>query len=125
MGEYMSIKKQEIGQRIREARKKKKLSQSELSELLNISPSHMSDIENGKTNIGLDIFMHITQILEVSADWLLQTNVPTVHMLLNAEAHTLLADCSPSEIQTLLKLMKEIKLAIRQASKTNSNNDEC
>lgn len=121
----MSTKKQEIGKRIREARKKKKLSQSELSELLNISPSHMSDIENGKTNIGLDIFMHITQILEVSADWLLQTNVPSVHMLLNAEAHTLLADCSPSEIQTLLKLMKEIKLAIRQASKADSNNGDC
>ena len=111
----MSDKRQEVGKRIREARKKKKFSQSELSELLDISPSHMSDIENGKTNIGLDIFMHLTEILQVSADWLLQTDIPPVNALQTNEVNDLLVGCSSAEVQTLLKIMKEIKLAINQA----------
>jgi len=125
MGGNMSTKRQEIGKRIREVRKQRKLSQSDLSEMLNISPSHMSDIENGKTNIGLDIFMHLTEILQVSADWLLQTNIPPVNMMLNNETNNLLADCTASEIQTLLKIMNEIKLAIHQAQKNNSADNDC
>ena len=62
-----------VGQRIREARKRKRLSQNELAEMAQISPSHMSDIENGKTSLSLDIFMRLTEALQVSADWLLQT----------------------------------------------------
>lgn len=108
----MNHKSKEIGNRIRQARKNKQLSQSQLSELLDISPSHMSDIENGKTNIGLDIFMNITETLQVSADWLLQTNIPSVNTILSNEAYDILADCSSAEAQTLLKIMKEIKMAI-------------
>ena len=113
----MNEKSKEIGNRIREARKKKHLSQSQLSEMLDISPSHMSDIENGKTNIGLDIFMHLTETLQVSADWLLQTDIPPVNAIISSEAYNILADCSSSEAQILLKLMREIKTAIHQAKK--------
>ena len=111
----MNDKSKEIGNRIREARKQMNLSQCQLSELLDISPSHMSDIENGKTNIGLDIFMRLTEALRVSADWLLQTDIPHVNTILNNEAYNILADCSSSEAQILLKLLKEIKMAIRIA----------
>ena len=113
----MNTKSKEIGDRIREARKKKRLSQSQLSELLDISPSHMSDIENGKTNIGLDIFMHLTEILQVSADWLLQTDIPPVNTLLNNEAYNIFADCTSSEAQILLRIIKEIKMVIQEAKK--------
>lgn len=113
----MNKKSKEVGNRIREIRKKKRLSQSQLSELLDISPSHMSDIENGKTNIGLDIFMDLTEILQVSADWLLQTDIPPVNSILNNEASDILADCSASERQAILKIMKEIKVTIQQSKK--------
>lgn len=115
----MHSKSKEVGNRIREARKNKKLSQAELSELLNISPSHMSDIENGKTNIGLDIFMNLTEILTVSADWLLRTDIPQVNTILNQELNDILSDCTPSEIQTILKIVTEIKNAIHKAKNCN------
>ena len=111
----MSDKGKEIGNRVREARKQMNLSQSQLSELLDISPSHMSDIENVKTNIGLDIFMRLTETLQVSADWLLQTDIPHVNAILGNEAYNILAGCSSSEAQILLKLLKEIKAAIHEA----------
>ncbi len=105
----------DIGQRIREARMQQHLSQNELAEKAHISPSHMSDIENGKKNIGLDIFMRLTEALQVSADWLLRTDIPQVSSIQNKEVCDILADCSSHEVQTLIKMMKEMKSAIRDS----------
>ena len=58
----------EVGARVRSARKKQKMSQATLAEKVHISTSHISDFENGKSNISLDIFMRITEALGVSAD---------------------------------------------------------
>lgn len=111
----MDNKRKAIGKRIRYARKLMGLSQAELSEMLQISPSHMSDIENGKKNIGLDIFMRITEELQVSADWLLRTDIPSVSAIQNEEISEILSDCTSGEVQTLLKLLKEIKEAIHKS----------
>lgn len=69
----MNDKFKDVGARIREARKIQKLSQADMAERLQISTSHMSYIENRKKNIGLDIFMRLTEALQVSADWLLRS----------------------------------------------------
>lgn len=117
----MDNKRKEIGKRIRHARKIMGWSQAELSERLQISPSHMSDIENGKKNIGLDIFMHITEELQVSADWLLRTDVPSVNTIQNQEIAEILSGCTADEIQTLLKLLREIKEAIHGAKRRDNH----
>ena len=107
----------DVGSRIREARKAMHLSQNELAEMVNISPSHMSDIENGKKIIKLDIFMRLTEALQVSADWLLRTDIPSVTSIHAQELATLLSDCTPSESQSLIKMLKEMKTAIRESGK--------
>lgn len=107
----------DVGARIREARKSKRLSQNELAEMINISPSHMSDIENGKKTIKLDILMRLTEALQVSADWLLRTDIPSVTSIHAQELATLLSDCTPSESQSLIKMLKEMKTAIRESGK--------
>lgn len=117
----MDYKNKEVGNRIRQARKQLNLSQAELSEKLDISPSHMSDIENGKTNLGLDIFMKLTEALQVSADWLLRTNVPPVEYIFNNELQNLISDCSPRETQALLKILKEVKKALQDAKKEGAS----
>ena len=113
----LSEKMKDVGSRIREARKAKRLSQNELAEMINISPSHMSDIENGKKIIKLDIFMRLTEALQVSADWLLRTDIPQVASIHAQELSSLLADCTPSESQSLIKMLKEMKSAIRDSGK--------
>uniref|UniRef100_UPI00405770C6 helix-turn-helix domain-containing protein n=1 Tax=Acetatifactor sp. TaxID=1872090 RepID=UPI00405770C6 len=105
----MNSKMEEIGQRIRTARKNTGYSQADLSELLQISPSYMSDIENGKTNIGLDIFMRLTEVLHVSADWLLQTNTPSVNNMISAELEYTFSNCSADELKMYLSVIKEFK----------------
>ncbi|MBR4758535.1 MAG: helix-turn-helix transcriptional regulator [Lachnospiraceae bacterium] len=106
----------EIGARIRQARKAMKLSQNELAEMVSISPSHMSDIENGKKIVKLDIFMRLTEALQVSADWLLRTDVPQVASIHTQELSTILGDCTPSEAQSIIKMAKEMKTAIRESA---------
>ena len=105
----------EVGDRIRKTRKKKRYSQSQLSEELMISPSHMSDIENGKTETGLSIFMRITEALQVSADYLLQTNIPEVSRIHNAELAEILSDCTPAESRILVKMLRELKRILRES----------
>ena len=109
-----TVKMKDVGSRIREVRKSKHLSQDALAEMVKISPSHMSDIENGKTNISLDVFMRITEALQVSSDWILRTNVPSVAHLQSGEIADILSDCSASETQALIKLLRSMKSALRE-----------
>ena len=105
----------EVGKRVRMARKERHLSQADLAELVQISPSHMSDFENGKTNISLDIFMRLTEALQVSADWLLQTDIPQVSKMQTSEFADLLSDCTSSETQSIIKMVKDMKIALKQS----------
>ena len=102
----------EIGKRIKKARKSKGISQVEFADKLDISVSHLSNIENGKINVGLDIFMAITEALEVSADWLLGIDTDSASPI-PEQAILLFADCTDSEIQTLLNVAREVKSSIR------------
>lgn len=102
-----------LGKRIGDSRKKRKISQNDFAEMLNISVSHLSDIETGKTNFGVDIFMHITEALQVSADDLLRTNISEVSTIYNKEFSVLTEDCTPAEMDSILKMVQEMKTAIR------------
>lgn len=102
----------EIGKRIKKARKSKGINQVEFADKLNISVSHLSNIENGKINVGLDIFMTITDALDVSADWLLGIDTDS-SALIPYQAIQLFADCSDSEIQALLNVAREVKNSLR------------
>ena len=103
------IKIKEIGQRIRTARKNAGLSQEKLAEQLDISTVYMSDIENGKTNLGLKIFMKITEVLQISADWILQTDTPLVNELCRSELNELFIGCSPEDLRSYSKIIREIQ----------------
>jgi len=61
-----------IGSRIKAAREKKGLTQEALSEIVDLSPMHMSVIERGVKPTRLDTFIRIANALDVSADELLQ-----------------------------------------------------
>ena len=60
-----------IGQRIRRVRKARGISQERLSEVVDISPTHMSHIETGNTKLSLPVLVAIADALEVRVDSLL------------------------------------------------------
>ena len=120
----MDAKQQEeykkIGARIREIRLQKHMSQANLADKANIHLSHISDIENGKSTLLLPTFIRITEALQVSADVLLRSDIPEVNKLYKSEFAEVLEDCTPSEIDSIIKIVKEIK---RSMHSPKTNND--
>ena len=103
----------EIGARIRETSIKKKMSQQDLGAAANISLPHISEIELGKSKMHLDTFVRIAEALQVSTDVLLRPDVPEVNSIYQAELLDVLSDCSPAEMDAILKIVVEIKKAFQ------------
>ena len=109
-----------VGKRIQKARRAIGMSQVTLAEKLDISVSHLSDIENGKTNYGIDIFMAITETLQISADKLLRTTVPEVNAVYEDEVRGILDGCTSAEKESLVRMLKDMKGTILK-SKSSKN----
>ena len=74
-----------IGGRIKEARERAHLTQEELAEKVDISPTHMSVIERGVKTPKLDTFVKIVKALNLSADALLLDGMDQVNDSIVAE----------------------------------------
>lgn len=109
---------EQIGARIRNARIERKMSQAELAAKANISLPHISSIELGKTKMLLSTFTRVIEALQVSADSILRANVPTVTSMYANEITELFEDCTPSELESLKSIIKNLKATMRN----NQNN---
>lgn len=107
-----------IGARIREVRLKKKLSQQELAAAANVSLPHISEIELGKSQMRLSTFVRIAEALQVSTDYLIRPNVPEVYAIYQSEFEDIISDCSPMEIDSIFRIIRELKTTMR----TNKDN---
>ena len=74
-----------IGARIKAARERVYLTQEQLAEIIDISPTHMSVIERGVKTPKLDTFVRIANALGVSTDALLQDVVVPANESILAE----------------------------------------
>ena len=107
--ECMAINYIDIGKRISNFRNKKGMSQEELGEKLNISREHISRIETGKRNLGLDALVDIANALGVSADDILVDSLDHHVSTADSELHRLLLDCNKTEEEILTRNAKELK----------------
>jgi transcriptional regulator with XRE-family HTH domain len=55
-----------FGQRIRQLREQRQLSQEQVAELANVHRTYMSSVERGQRNVGLDNIVAIARALGVS-----------------------------------------------------------
>ena len=115
-GEDLSVY-EKLGERIRGIRVKQGKSQADLANAAHIALPHVSRIERGKVRMQLDTFIRIAEALEISTDELLRLNVPGVNSLYKSEFADLLDDCTPSEIDSILKIVKELKSTMHQKQK--------
>ena len=60
----------EIGKRIKQKRKEKNLTQEKLSEIIDVSPSYISEIERGTSICSLATLTNISNTLNTSLDYL-------------------------------------------------------
>ena len=102
-----------VGQRIRDIRLQKKMSQADLSVMAQISLPHISDIELGKTKMQLATFTKIAEALQVSTDMLLRPDIPEVNSMYQSEFKELLEGCTPDEIDAIFRIVKEVKHSLQ------------
>lgn len=72
------LDKKMFGERLFALREQKGLSQQAVADLLKVTRTQISDIENGKSGTNLDRFYQLCEFYQVSADYLLGiTDDPT------------------------------------------------
>lgn len=91
-----------IGKRIKSAREKMGLTQEQLAEQVNLSPMHISVIERGNKLPRLETLINIANVLDVSADTLLQDVVNNQIKLHTSEASNLIAQLSREDQRRVL-----------------------
>lgn len=108
----MSINYKILGMRIREFRRRKKLSQEKLAEQAGISTQYMSQIETAARKLSLRSFANLTQALEVSSDVLLFGNEGYCLKREPDWADEIFLDCTEYEKQVILKAVAGVKQAL-------------
>lgn len=111
----------EVGARVKQAREAKKLSQLRLAEILDVSPSYLSNIEKGKQNMSIMMLFKLCNALDVPADWLLRNNSPESTAITISEISGLLDDCSPSEREAIVEMVQSMKSALRTIKAKNDD----
>ncbi|HBF6646501.1 regulatory protein [Clostridioides difficile] len=110
-----------IGQRIKIARIKKKLTQEVLSEKINVSPQHVSNIETGNSSVSLPTLVAIANTLGVSVDELLCDTILSSKAVFENDLEEVLRDCNEYEIRFITDIVKASKKSIRDIKLFQSN----
>lgn len=101
-----------VGQRVRQARTLRGLTQAELGELVDCSNNHMSHIESGQTKVSLTLLLKISYALDTSLDFfLLDTPYARREALMDTEINRKLAKC---DRQTLLSVNRILDVLLEQ-----------
>ena len=102
----ISMNQKAVGRRIKTARERKKLTQEQLAEMVNLSPMHVSVIERGVKLPKLETLINIANILDVSADELLQDVVNNQTRLCATEASDLIIQLPREDQRRVLAALR-------------------
>lgn len=93
-----------IGQRIKTARKKNKMTQEALAEKLYVSTEYCSKIECGKVKINLPRLSEISTILNEPIEFLITGTVVESNEYLREELSTVINSLPSSKVEAILKI---------------------
>ena len=102
-----------LGDKIKQLRKKRGLSQTELAEKIGIASAHLSRLETGKFQPSIDVLKKLSETLQVSADYLLSAQeLPSLELKLEdqslAERIRLLNSLDGKDKETIIHLIDAI-----------------
>ena len=117
MSEQGQLDYKKIGERIRTARLALGMSQADLANRAMLSLPRISYVEQGKVRMRVDTFARIAEALQSSADELLRLNVPRGQAFGKSEFEDVLDDCTPDEIEAILRIVRELKDTMRAQRK--------
>ncbi len=105
----------EIGKQISNARHRAGLSQAQLCDLIDRDQSYISKVESGIKSPSLELVVDIANVLEISVDALLGSNLKnTLKKNDKDQLDDLLKGCSIKERHMLFQILKSVKTSIRE-----------
>lgn len=110
----MELDYKAIGKRIKIARIKADLTQERLAERINISPTHLSNIETGTTRVSLSTMISIANVLSVTSDDLLCDSIVMAKAQFEKDIALLLEDCDEYEIRIVKDMIASLKESLRR-----------
>ena len=98
----------EIGQKVREKRKKLKKSREELAEMINLSPNFLGQIERGEKSFSLETLYKLSYSLDMTMYSLLSRTTKDTEKE-KQELIDIIERCSKKQIQFLLEIARSVK----------------
>ncbi len=95
-----------IGQRIKEIRTAKKLTQEYLADQTGVNVSHISNIETNKVKVSLTLLIAICNTLDVTVDYLLGNEYHNPASATEKELINTMKNMKQDKLEILLKIAK-------------------
>ena len=109
----MSLNYHVIGQRIRNYRQQRNLSQNSVAEKIDKSATYISYIEGGIKHPSLETLVDLANLLGVTTDLLLGENLEHTRLVREMEYQLILHDCNDQERRFLVEATKALKDIMR------------
>lgn len=97
----------EIGKRIQNRRKQQGYTQEQLAEMMNVSIQMISNLERGNKAIRIDNLINLSQILDISTDYILTGKETSTDMVGLASRVSLLSEKDKKMIEMLIEYCAE------------------
>ncbi|MBQ7356819.1 MAG: helix-turn-helix transcriptional regulator, partial [Clostridia bacterium] len=94
-----------MGDRVKELRKKRRLTQEQLAEKIGISLQYVSEIERGLSMPSMQVFLKLLEVLDASADYLLRDMVSCANPYGDKQIAARLERLSPKQRQALMAII--------------------
>ena len=119
----MELDYKAIGKRIKIARIKADLTQEKLSEMVGVSPTHLSNIETGTTRVSLNAIVSIANALNITSDDLLCDSVIKAKVQFEQDIALVLEDCDEYEIRVIRDMAAATKETLRRDAHLRKQTD--
>lgn len=95
-----------IGQRIKEIRTEKHLTQEYIATIRGVNVSHISNIETNKVKVSLTLLVSICNALGVTLDYLLENEYSNPSSAIEQELLNVIKDMTKEQLETLLRIAR-------------------
>lgn len=103
-----------IGQKIKQIRLSKGVTQEQLAEAVGVGVTHISHLETGSGTASLKVFLAIVNYLECSADEILCKEITTARPIVDSWLADMVADCDQTEVKIIADTVAELKQTLRK-----------
>ena len=107
-----------IGQKVKQIRLRKGITQEQLAEAVGVGVTHISHLETGSGTVSLKVFLAIVNYLDCSSDEILCKEISKARPIVDSWLSELVADCDQTEIKIIADTVTALKHTLRRNQRT-------